>query len=247
MRPLPAGERWLIAGSSGSGKSVYARWLLANAVPDTVPTYVVDSKGDFLPGVKQVTLAEAASEAKTRTRMLVRVAPGIDEQQDADAWDGLWLAILKHRRPAVVYVDEAYQVPTTPGLVRLLTTGRALGVSAIASTQRPVWISRFWLSEAVRYSVFNLADKRDRQTLSALIPTADPNTKPARFGHLYYDSLAEPGQPGYAEAGPCWFGPVDVKDAPKILAHRARERLEKPELELAGGIVWLPRKKVPTA
>jgi energy-coupling factor transporter ATP-binding protein EcfA2 len=189
MRAMRSDERWLLVGSSGSGKSTYAKWLL-QSMP--IPTYVIDSKTDFLPDVPAIDLhAAIASLYDKKIKVLpriTRVVPAADELEDDETWDAFFAACLA-RREVAVYLDECYQVPTTKELRRALTAGRSLHVPILACTQRPAWVSRYFLSEASRIVMFRLADERDRKTLQAVVPGVDPKEVLARFHSVYYDAI----------------------------------------------------------
>lgn len=55
------------------------------------------------------------------------------------------------------------------GLIALLTRGRSKGISVLMSTQRPAWLSRFCFTEAQKYYIYRLTDRRDSKVLGEYI------------------------------------------------------------------------------
>jgi energy-coupling factor transporter ATP-binding protein EcfA2 len=169
------GERALIVGQTGSGKTQFVRWLLERSplAPEghiNSPCVIYDTKDEpkfeTLPRSRIVTSEEEASEAID------------DESVDYVVWR------FPHRiltQPAVLdgflenhylnwqgvdcYIDELYQFHDAgragPGLMALYTRGRSKGITTLAATQRPAWISRFAISEAQKFYMFFLGLEDD--------------------------------------------------------------------------------------
>jgi len=186
LRPFEPSERWAILGTTGSGKSRAAGWVAYHAPPD-YPFIFIDSKEDALPLVKGYTVKAATRRLGSTFRKLprvLRVVPAIDESDDE--FDALFKAQLR-REDVGVIIDEAYMVPEVPWYKRVLTTGRSKDCALIICSQRPVDIPRVCISEATRFMVFTLVDRKDRDRIAGFAPI-DPKIVVDRFSFCYYDS-----------------------------------------------------------
>ena len=169
------GQRLLIAGRTGSGKSHFARWV-ARQMPGGI---ILDPKADDLwlglPEARIVTSytvpPELGEPGSGMRWAILRPAPE-DLDEAAQRYDGTLAQIVSGWRNMTVVADELYTLHVSgrpgPGLVALLTRGRSLGLSAILATQRPAWISRFCLSEADALAGFALNLSDDRRALYSI-------------------------------------------------------------------------------
>jgi hypothetical protein len=95
------------------------------------------------------------------------------------------------------YIDETYAFHSNgrahKGLSAMLTQGRSRGVSTFMSTQRPVLMSRFALTEAQHIYAFVIAHEDDRKTLNKLIPGfADKKQiKPETYQFYHYNAAKQ--------------------------------------------------------
>lgn len=158
------GKRALIAGRTGSGKTVGATWLLSRS-----PGYwlVLDKKHDELLGSigPHVGLESNYSEAWKTSRVLI-VRPETSDPKVLDAWIG---NLSENWERVGLYIDELYfvhiQGRAGDGLVGWLTRGRSHKQSFIGLTQRPAWISKFCFSEADYLGEFSLSLQDDRKRM----------------------------------------------------------------------------------
>lgn len=189
------GERAILIGQTGSGKTGLALFLLVR-VPET-PVLIYDTKdeGKFLklPNNKVCTTMEAALEEKDNPEIdYLIIRPEIELLNKPAELDRMLLFHYQHFHNCPAYIDEAYTFHSNgregPGLVALYTRGRSRGITTILSTQRPVRISRFCISEAQKAYVLKLGDKRDRKTLNDVIPNFDEYPLPPKHGFYYYES-----------------------------------------------------------
>ncbi len=192
IRSIENGERWLIAGSTGCGKS-YLSSRLASLYASNANVLYFDSKNEGTG--KAISIKTANDKIKsiiTGNGQTYRIKfDGLDPGDDEVSSD-LFSAIMRfpsRKVNIVLWFDEAFSIPDTPALRRIFTQGRSKGVSAIACAQRPVGIPRVMVSEATRYCVFNLNDKRDRDTVGAFVK-GGVSEKP-RFRFDYYDVLTD--------------------------------------------------------
>ncbi|MGI0011917.1 MAG: type IV secretory system conjugative DNA transfer family protein [Nitrososphaera sp.] len=211
------GERALIAGQTGSGKTYFAVWLLEKLGKGLIFDTKIEPKFSRLGPVTE--RVGAALKLKKENPFVV-LRPPSELLADPGLLDDMLVETYERMRGGVVYVDEAYQfhkgAAAGPGLIGLLTRGRSRGITTVLSTQRPVWLSRFALTETQRYYVFNLADRRDRSTLGQVIPDFERATLPGKHHFLYYDS-------GSSEGGIRTFAPValpiDAAYTDKAVSH----------------------------
>lgn len=192
LRPFDPAERWSIFGATGSGKSRAAGWVVYHSPPD-FPWLVIDSKEDILPDMKGHTVASATRRMGSLWRKMpriTRITPDVDEGEDE--FDEFFRKLLKTEDTGVL-VDEAYMVPETPWYKRVLTTGRSKHVPLILCSQRPVDIPRVCISEASRFMVFTLTDRRDRDRVAGFAPI-DPKQIVEKHHFAYYDAQTGEGE-----------------------------------------------------
>jgi hypothetical protein len=96
------------------------------------------------------------------------------------------------------YIDEAYHFHrggrAGPGLIGLYTRGRSRGITTLASTQRPAWISGFMFSETRLFYVFRLTRRSDRKRVADFIEGFDDLPAPTGHQYYFYRDGAEPPQ-----------------------------------------------------
>jgi ABC-type dipeptide/oligopeptide/nickel transport system ATPase component len=197
MDILKQGERGLIVGQTGSGKTVGAIHHL-RMVPGQV--IIIDTKIE--PEFDRIALHKDEISLSVDSRPAMRkaiekdfdyliVRPKIEDLLDPTLLDEYLLDLYYLARGKTVYVDETYMfhrgTQAGPGAVGLLTRGRSKGITLLSGSQRPAWISRFFLTEAQRYYVYQLADKQDKKRLTDVIPDFLTLDSPPKFSYHYYD------------------------------------------------------------
>jgi hypothetical protein len=188
----------LIIGKNGSGKSRAAVWHLAQRDLANSRWVVINHKREELinsiPGAKFKAMDEMPDDE-----------PGVYIYQPRPDFDDdmvtqlLWW--VYETENVGVYVDEGYMiVPRDPALNSLYTQGRSKRIPVITLSQRPSRISRFAVSEAAFYQVFQLTDKRDRKTIQEFLPAdldeymmpQNGNPRILRPYHsIYYDTSGD--------------------------------------------------------
>ena len=186
IRPIEKGERWLLSGSAGSGKSYLGRTLANIFVPYSNVIYF-DSKNEGSGKVEtlQNLQKKIPQLSKTAGKIIRVLFDGMDKGDDELSSD-LFTSILRNGN-IVLWFDEAYCIPDTPPLRRIFTQGRTKNISVISCSQRPVGIPRVMISESTRFCIFNMCDKRDRDTVGAFVQGGV--TTKGRFRFDYYDII----------------------------------------------------------
>lgn len=151
-------QRTTIIGSTGSGKTVFACWLLSTRDFINHPWVIFDYKGDELIaeiGAKEIKLRDGPPKKPG----LYVVRP-IADTEDDEVEKFLWAC---HKRENIgLYIDEGFMIsPKSRAFKALLTQGRSKHIPIIVLSQRPAWISRFVFSEANFFAVFRLTDDDD--------------------------------------------------------------------------------------
>jgi len=181
---LANGQRGLLAGKTGTGKTFGALFLLRHTQG---PIVILDSKIEpafdtaFPPADITHQDGLTGSYGPQRIR-IVRPAPHeLIKPAVLDAW------LMQFDYPVTIFIDELYQIHSPggragPGLVGLLTRGRSKGVNVLMATQRPRFISGFCLTEADKYYVYWLSKPADRKVLAeATVPEIMQQPPPYHF------------------------------------------------------------------
>ncbi len=180
------GERVIIAGRTGSGKTVGSLWLLSRSPGLWI---ILDRKYDnTFDGVGPVVGLDTNYEKLWEENRVLVVRPETSDPAELDKWIGV---ISERYQHIGLLVDELYYVHSNgragDGLVGWLTRGRSRGQSFIGCTQRPAWISRFCFSESdyiVSYTL-NLSD--DRKRMYEFTGRKDMLQKTKRHKWSWYD------------------------------------------------------------
>lgn len=193
------GDRAIIVGQTGQGKTQFACWLLERLAVS--PIVIYDTKGEpTFERMARATLVhshDAMLEALKNPSfdyVVFRVPPQIIAEPDQ--LDGLLWYHFHNLRGVDCYIDELFSFTQNgragPGLVALLTQGRVHGFTVIMAVQRPALISRFPLTESQHFYVFFLVDEKDKQRLADVIPDFDELPPPAPY-HFYYYRAGDRG------------------------------------------------------
>lgn len=212
-------SRTLIVGRTGSGKTVAAAWQLSERDFDKRAWIVVDYKRDeLLNSIDDIVELRLTDPIPSKPGVYI-IHPRPDEEGEVEAF--LWR--VWEQGNVGLYVDEGYMLPMkgkSPAFQAILTQGRSKQIPVIILSQRPVWISRFAVSEADYYQVFWLNDIEDRKTVGRFIP-GGVNDRLPEYNSLWYDVK----QDRLARLGP-------VPNGEKILATFERRLFEMREKEL---------------
>jgi hypothetical protein len=186
-------HRQFICGKTGSGKTVAACWNLSNRNFLSAPWVILNHK--------RTELIDSIEGAQFVDLDFVPKKPGLyiyhplPEQDDLDVTKLLWAV---HRRGNTgVYVDEGYMLNARdPAMRALQTQGREKRIPVIMVTQRPVQLSRFCISEADFFQIFQLNDIEDIRRVKGFVPfnleyymKTEPNEPPklGEYSSIWYD------------------------------------------------------------
>jgi DNA helicase HerA-like ATPase len=201
MPSLPSyDKRTAVIGSTGSGKTQFAVWLLSTRDFDVRPWIIFDYKGDELIEYIGPQVISIHSPPPTKPGIYaVRPIPDLDDKAVENFLWKVWA-----QGETGIYIDEGYMLgPRNPALNACLTQGRSKHIEMIILSQRPMWLSRFVFSEANYFAIFNLTDLDDRKTVRRFIGGRSISTLP-KFNCLWYD---------VDKQEPCQFAPVPNRDA----------------------------------
>lgn len=180
--PKPS-QHIAIIGRNGSGKSHAALWHLSKRNFDVMPYVIFDFKGDELVNsIARARHIDLGEMPKRPGIYVVHPTPYDTENGAVDAF--LWRMYARENIGG--WIDESYMLQRSKPFETLLVQGRSKHIPLTILTQRPVWVSRYIFSEASFFQVFTLIDRRDKQTVEAIIPV-DLDSRLADYHSWYYD------------------------------------------------------------
>lgn len=172
-------NRLIIVGKTGSGKTLAGLWHLQMA-DRSIPWVIIDYKKDASIGALNPEPFDP--RADMLAGKLYRYAPLPNDPQVEPLLWNLW-----ERGNVGIFVDESYMLPNSgEAMNAILTQGRSKSIPVIALTQRPVFVPRFFFSEADFFQTFWLNDARDRKTVTSFQPEA-VNERLPPYHSYYYD------------------------------------------------------------
>ncbi len=165
---IDPGQRALVAGRTGCGKSTLARWLLKRSPGHW---FILNPKHtsayDKLPNVKIVTgenVGELGRYIKKHKFVVINTV-----SSDHKYLDELVNYIHLTYENVGLCVDELYTLHNHGvagmGLLAWLTRGRELKQSFLGLTQRPAWLSQFLFSETDYICEMELLMLKDRKRM----------------------------------------------------------------------------------
>lgn len=201
VRLIP-GERWFIAGKTGSGKSVYTRRILRAYSARGWPVLIVD------PGRKWVetTGADAWAERPelstidkpypNRTGHFLEACPVQLYEPELPGWkdavlEGIFAEVMA-RGNVVVACDDVWAIADSfhslYSMRRIWTEGRKVKVTALAISQKMVGIPSWILDNSENVVVFRLTRPSDLALAAEVTGTAQVGEKPLpRYWHWFYN------------------------------------------------------------
>jgi DNA helicase HerA-like ATPase len=165
---LPTTEdRIAIIGQTGSGKTVGALWHLSLMPVDAMRFLVIDFKREkyinAIPYAKQINIGDPMP---TPGVYIIHPRPTVEDRKAVE--DSLWN--LLDEENVGIFLDEGFMLKDDAAFETILMQGRSKNIPVIVNAQRPVWLSRFVLSESGFIQVFFVGDDRDKKTVSYFTP-----------------------------------------------------------------------------
>jgi hypothetical protein len=183
MAELPTSDkRTSVIGSTGSGKTQFAVWLLSTRDFHIRPWVIFDFKGDKLIGeLGAIPISLNSPPPKAPGLYIIRPLPGDEHLVSAflmKCWAQEYIGI---------YIDEGYMLPKLDRWFRAcLTQGRSKLIEMIILSQRPVWMDKYVFTEANYFAVFKLNSIEDRKHVSNFLDGNRPTVLP-KYHCLWYD------------------------------------------------------------
>lgn len=182
-------KRVAIIGSTGSGKTYTACWLLAHTNWHQRPCFVLDFKGDSL--IAEIGMEDINVNAPPPRKPGLYRVPLIPEVTNEALTQFLWK--VWRNENAIIYTDEGFMIPNRdPAFLALLTQGRSKNIQMITLIQRPVWCSKFVFSEANHFYVMRLQTEDDRKYVSGYLDGTPIGGLP-RFHSYWYSADEQEG------------------------------------------------------
>lgn len=154
-------HRTVIIGRTGSGKTVFAVWLLSQASIDRRPWLIVDYKGEVLfRNIDRRAIRElqpGSTVPRSPGLYITRPLPKVDD----DAMENMLWRIWE-RGSTGLFVDEGTLLPDCAALDGIMAQGRSKRIPAIICNQRPVGISRAIFTQADYFAIFAVQNRKDQ-------------------------------------------------------------------------------------
>lgn len=174
MQNLPIikpGQRVIAAGRTGSGKSVWAKWMLQRS---PLTWIILNPKHtaayNDLPNsmiVKSLSMQDIEKGINKGFDYII-VNPGSHEAQP-DSLDAFIMGLHDQWQSIGLCCDELYTLHKAavagPGLIGWLTRGRELKQSFLGLTQRPAWLTQFLFSESDYICSLSLSLEKDKKRM----------------------------------------------------------------------------------
>lgn len=177
-------KRTAVLGSTGSGKTQLAIWLLSTRDFDKRPWVIFDFKGDeLIEAINPTEISIFGNPPKKPGLYVVRPIPELHD-------DAVRIFLMKvwAQEEVGIYIDEGYMLGMrNSALNACLTQGRSKHIEMIVLSQRPRFMSKFVFSEANYFAVFNLNLLEDRAYVSSYVGGHEINLLP-QYHSLWYDA-----------------------------------------------------------
>lgn len=175
-------QRHAIYGQTGSGKTVAGLWALERRAFLKRPWVIVDTKRD--PTIKRIPRLEEIGlknpPPKQAGLYVVRPTPGEDDLLEGFMWS-VW-----HREKTGLFFDEGAAIARfSKAFKALLTQGRSKRIPIIGLSQRPSWLSPWFMSEMDFHQVLHVQNPADVARLEEWIPGLQPTRRD--YHSQYYD------------------------------------------------------------
>lgn len=190
------GERTLSVGQTGSGKTAFNVWMLKRIPSSPIVIYDTKDEPKFSSLPHSITVhsfADVHEAINNGEHDYVNFRTPIDLLESGAELDNFLFRHFTELPGIDAYIDEVSDFHSDggrafKGLRALLRKGRSRGITSLMSTQRPVFLSRFALTEAQQIYIFHLSHEDDRKSLDKVIPgfKDKPNTPPKSYRFWHY-------------------------------------------------------------
>lgn len=212
MAQLPSikpGQRALIAGRTGSGKSSLGKWLLLRSPgkwvilnPKHTAAYSTLPDSVKVSGMDWKKIDKFLSDRDTR---FIIVNPH-SRECNPDTLDAFVMKLHEDWRSVGLCCDELYTLHKSgvagQGLIGWLTRGREIKQSFMGLTQRPAWLSQFLFSESDYIGAMRLSLAKDRKRMVEMTDNPQLGAQIPMHHWLWYDTVKEETD---------YFGPVPLQ------------------------------------
>lgn len=222
------GQRELIIGPTGSGKTLFAGWLLRRLPVSPIVIYDTKDEPSFahLRRAKVVDDWDEVHECLEDEEVdyIVFRPQGVD----AEELDGYLLDHFNELEGVPAYIDELADFHSQTGfayegLTHLLRKGRARAQTTIMSTQRPSHISRLCYTESQKFCVFRLVHEDDQKHVAKFIPGYRGLPQPPQYG-FYFRQISDGDAPPRLVEAVELDHPIDRAPAPGAVSDEEVER-----------------------
>jgi DNA helicase HerA-like ATPase len=198
---MEIGQRALIIGKSGSGKTVLAQSILLDLIHKNpkVDVLIINHKNE--KDINKLLKPEKRIPSRFRIGTRINVVPLFGNKEHEEKIDNLLHDIYqngdkKRHNGTIVYVDEGLMIrPLNMYMLALQTQGRSKNISVITLSQRPKFISLFTVTQASEIHIFNIMGKDDIKTLERVVRPKDQTLEtyidniPPFYYVSYYENL----------------------------------------------------------
>lgn len=161
-------QRAVIIGMNGSGKSVFALWMLSLARYDQIPFVIIDFKHEDI--VAQIGRARVISYHEIpRHPGIYILRPDPDQPEKLEGF----LRECWRRGNIGLFYDETAELPKHFGkgaVHAIQTQGRSKNIPVIACTQRPRGVAPAFFTEANYFACFHLQKPADVDAFASYTP-----------------------------------------------------------------------------
>lgn len=181
------GERQLIVGLAGSGKTNVAQWIL-DSTPE--PQLIIDPKREWKgEGYNRIVRPIEIRWQMAYGNFPILYQPNKDDFSDLKVYDDIFRHIFNRGKPIRVYIDEIVVFADAMRYPRHLKIccmqGRSKGIGITTCTQNPSNIPRCTYTETQSFCAFYLNAKEDRRKVNAMVRGYDAEDL-ARYEFFHY-------------------------------------------------------------
>lgn len=193
---IKLGERAILSGRTGSGKSTLGKWLLERSPGRWIILNPKHTKAyNSLPDSHTINGIDLKKLDRSLQEHRFTIVNPTGPQATPENLDAFVEYIHVTYSKIGLCADELYTLHNNgragEGLLGLLTRGRELEQSFLGMTQRPAWISQFCFSESQYIGGMSLSLTDDRKRMHQMTGREEFIGKLAPHYWLWYDVSAD--------------------------------------------------------